>query len=67
MQVGLQCTCSKTSIIKVPSPVEIFGFLGCDPEYVSSCLPTFRDSLSVPYSRVLGQPSGSIFSQRWDR
>jgi hypothetical protein len=26
--------------------------LGCNDAYVGSCLPTFRDSLSVPFPRV---------------
>jgi len=32
--------------------VEAFALLGCYAAYVGSCLPTFRDSLSIPSSRA---------------
>ena len=28
---------------------EVFNLLGCYTVYVGSCLPTFRDSMSVPF------------------
>jgi len=31
---------------------EAFAVLGCYTAYVGSCLPTFRDSLSVPYPKI---------------
>jgi len=63
LQFGLQCTFSNTSIIEASPPVEIFVLLRCDAAYICSCLPMFRDSLSVLNSRASEQPSGSIFSR----
>jgi hypothetical protein len=34
------------------SIAEVFALLGCYAAYVGSCLPTFRDCLSIPYSRI---------------
>jgi hypothetical protein len=36
----------------LPPRCDIFPFVACDPAYIYSYLPTFRDNLSVPTSRV---------------
>jgi len=47
-----QIRSANTHAIVKGGSVEVFDCLGCYAEYVGSCVPTFRECLSVPSSRA---------------